>query len=66
MVDRAALPAYGVASAASDRSASQILVPLVIGLVALSAIVVILRALRRRRVADAAPSGPEGGTASHG
>ncbi len=55
----AALASYGVASAASNRSAAHILIPLVIGLAALAAIFVILRAFsRRRRHAGQAPVRP--------
>ncbi len=56
----AALAAYGVASAASNRSAEHIVVPLIIGIAALGTIFLLLRRVvrRHRRHADQAPVVP--------
>jgi membrane protein DedA with SNARE-associated domain len=54
----ASLAAYGVASAASGKSAIHIIVPLLVGGAALASIYFILRTLRRRRHRTAEPTVP--------
>jgi membrane-associated protein len=56
----AALASYGIASAASNRSAPHILIPLVIGVASFAAIFLVFKTFRRRhRHAEQAPLAPE-------